>query len=456
MLLVDAGNLLFRGMPAGRDDQGSNQALATAQGIVQAYKAMAYDAVVPGSIDLLAGADFFRQTAEIAFPWVAANLLDSKSQPVFAPHLIKKVGKIRVGIIGLTGGKIGEKGDFIIGDWRKALQKEIVILEASCDMLVVLSSLSSIENEQLQNDFNRIEIVVAADRNGTNMQPVSRQKSLMVQSGGRGKYLGKLDVRRNGTGNWQPASSPNPDQLRSTLQSIDRKLHELEQRQSQTTDSLAGQLDRLRSYRQTVADQLAKQTGTLDGQGNWVLNLFTSAFLPIRPLAGQGEVDAIVKRIKENNNDLYGSRQTVDSNNPAVRQALQSDRIVGVSSCRQCHEHQTAFWETTNHAKAYVTLKTKGQNLNPNCLVCRVTPGNITPDSNTSEMHYLLFLDSERQTIGCAVCHGAGKEHTLSPSKYRPKRLPSIELCLVCHTPERDDRFDYQSKLKAVACPASE
>lgn len=432
----------------------SRQTLVVAQGIVRAYKAMAYDAVAPSSNDLLAGGAFFQQTGGMAFPWVAANLLDSNSQPVFAPHLIKKIGRLTVGIIGLTGGDLGDRGDFIIGDWRKALQKEIGTLETSCDMLVVLSSLSATENKELQKDFNQIEILVAADQHGTNMQPVVFQKNLMVQSGGRGKYLGKLDVRRNGAGNWLKASSPNPDQSKHTLEAIDRKLHDLEQRQSRTSSNLTGQIARLRSYRQSIAEQLSQQSGTLDEEADSIPKMFTSSFLPIRPLSDQGEVDAIVKQIKENNSAVYRYRHAaLRAEDPVVRQALQADEIAGLSSCRQCHEKQTAFWQTTGHAKAYVTLRAKGQNLNPRCLVCHVTSGNITPHSDTSEMLYLLSLGSDRQTIGCEVCHGPGKLHTLSPSEKRPTRLPSTEICLDCHTPERDDRFDYQRKLKAIACP---
>jgi hypothetical protein len=33
-------------------------------------------------------------------------------------------------------------------------------------------------------------------------------------------------------------------------------------------------------------------------------------------------------------------------------------------------------------------------------------------------------------------------------------RLPPEKICTQCHTPERDNNFNYQKKLAMIACPA--
>ncbi len=149
---------------------------------------------------------FFARQCDELFPWVAANVYDKNNNLLFPPHIIKQLATMTTGIIGLTGNDGHSIAGCTIGDWRESLQKEITLLENRCDMLVVLSSLSESENREIQRDFNQIDIIVAADRKRANIQPQAVQNSLLIQSGDRGKYLGKLDITWNGRGNWLAGS----------------------------------------------------------------------------------------------------------------------------------------------------------------------------------------------------------------------------------------------------------
>lgn len=407
---------------------------------------MAYDAVAISSNDLSAGTEFFQGPNANSFPWVAANIYDKNDNLIFFPHIIKKTANLTIGIIGLTGGE-NNINDFFIGDWRKALQKEIASLEQSCDILVVLSNLNVPENEEIQRDFRQIDIIVTADRKGTNIHPKVSQTNLITQSGGRGKYLGKLDITWEGKGNWLAASFQPLADRKSRLNSIDWQLSELEKKQSGESRDFSQKIERLRSYRQKITDQIEKETNSS--------KRFKSFFLPVKPMSSRDDITSIVQEIKTSINTFNRYRRAgLHADDPAVRLALQKDQINGITGCSTCHEKQNDFWKNTRHANAYATLAQLGQSFNLQCLPCHVTAGQINDSSVESEKLYLLSLNNDRQTIGCEVCHGAGKNHLLSPGEVRPVRRPPEEICTQCHTPDQDNNFDYQTKLAAIACPS--
>ncbi|MCP4343244.1 MAG: hypothetical protein GY799_31315 [Desulfobulbaceae bacterium] len=422
-----------------------------------AYQHMSYDAVAISSNDLTAGSEFFLQKREDHFPWVAANIFDRQGKLLFSPHIIKKIGSLTVGIIGLTGAARNGIKDVVIGDWRQAVQTQLALLEKNCDMLVVLSNLSTAVNRELQRDFNQIDIIVAADQRGRNIPPLVKEKSLFVQSGGRGKYLGKLDITWQGSGNWSDGRSPSAKaltDLQNRLRTLDIQLHRLEKQPDLTSTIISQKIDRLQSSRQLIADQIAQLAAEHPEKETKPSKRFNSSFLPVKPRPSSERIGIIVQDIKKNINTFNKYRRSkLQADNPTVRLALQSDEIAGIASCFGCHEKQTAFWKNTRHAKAYETLAQRGQSFNLQCLPCHVTAGKVSATSVHSELLYLLTLSNERQTIGCEVCHGPGKRHLFSPDDVSPVRLPAYDICIQCHSPDRDSNFDYQKKLTSISCP---
>ncbi len=420
---------------------------------------MSYGAVCPSSSDLSAGPSFFLQSSDYSFPWISANVYNRKGKLVFQPHIIKNLGDVTVGIIGLTGNNGHTIEGFNINDWRKALENEIHFLAKRCDILVVLSNLNADENREIQDSFKKIDIIVAADARGANISPTMPQSSLLVQSGGRGKYLGKLDIIGHGNGKWLPATSLfQLDQIKNRLESIDRQLSRLNQpeKQSYPNSETPLKFERLHTYRQTLLDQQARLTKELAEDGRLSPKSFKCRFLPVKPTSSEDGIDAMVQDIKASITAFNKYRRSgLQADDPALRSALQKDEIAGAGSCLPCHEKQTNFWKKTSHAGAYTTLSNEGQSFNLQCLPCHVTAGNVNTSSNQPELLYLLSLDTDRQTIGCEICHGPGKQHQSSPAKVAPVRQPPKELCLQCHTPERDNDFDYLKKMSKIACPAN-
>jgi hypothetical protein len=430
LVLVDAGNLLFK-KPLlnsnGIGDRSNTTALITAYGIVRAYRHMSYDAVAISSNDLSAGPEFFQQSNEASFPWVAANVTDKDAHLLFSPHIIKKSGGVTIGIIGLTGANWSASEDFVISDWRHALRTEIALLEKSCHILLVLSNLNASENVEMQKDFSQIDIIVTANRRGKNIAPQVSHKKLLIESGGRGKYLGKLDI------SWQsPDNSPVAQAHEITHQKNRLRLIDVQQ----------SQLER------------QQETELTEKEKKPVMD-YKSYFLPVKPKSSGDKIGQIVQDIKKSITSFNRYRRTgLRQDDPLVRLALQTDEITGPPSCFDCHEKQTEFWKSTRHANAYTTLSRQGESFNLHCLPCHVTAGKITSGSIESELIYLLSLNSDRQTIGCEVCHGPGKQHLLDPGQVAPVRMPAREICIQCHNSERDSNFEYQRKLATIGCPA--
>jgi hypothetical protein len=466
LIVVDAGNLLFKNPLSGAEGSNDTTSLIIAHGITRAYQAMNYDAVAVSSTDLSAGRAFFRQTSGNPFPWISANIYEPGGDLFFQPHIIKKSDNVTVGIIGLTGNNWNGSRDFIVGDWRKALEVELTLLEKSCDILVVLSNLTSPENMKIQRDFSQVDIIVTADAKGANIKPQMSPNSLVVQSGGRGKYLGKLDITGHAEGNWHISSPQLPQlltQKKDRLTSIDRQLSQLEKQQNEVSgesgesgesENFSNKIARLKSYQKIISDQIAQQTMEIAQSETQPIKSFTSVFLPILPGSSKDNIGAIVQEINESINTFNRYRRAnLHEDDPALRLALQKDEIIGISGCVYCHEKQTAFWKNTRHASAYTTLSRQGQSFNLRCLPCHVTGGNISASSAESELLFLLSLNTDRQAIGCEVCHGPGNRHLLSQGEEKPIRIPPKEICTKCHTPERDNNFDFTKKRAVIACP---
>lgn len=94
LLLVDSGNALF----------GTDSAYSNGQVIITAYAALGYDAVNLSYRDFRSGkAATLALLKDAKVPVVSANLVNVDSgKPLFLPYVVKRVGGVRVAIIGVT------------------------------------------------------------------------------------------------------------------------------------------------------------------------------------------------------------------------------------------------------------------------------------------------------------------------------------------------------------------
>jgi hypothetical protein len=131
---------------------------------------------------------------------------------------------------------------------------------------------------------------------------------------------------------------------------------------------------------------------------------------------------------------------------------------VGTSKCKMCHKGAKKGevfekWEKSPHAKAFETLKAKGEEKNPKCLECHVTGFNAggykIGDADAAKF----------EGVGCESCHGPGSAYkSMSIMKDKAKAvangliMPTEAACTKCHNKNSPTfkGFDFKEYFKKI------
>ena len=462
-LTIDGGNLLFKyeHIAPGL----LQQMTIAAEGIVDAYNLMHYDAVGVGKNDLAAGLSFLKTQADRSkFIWLSANLVRrSDGQPIFSASLTRKIGDMTVGIIGLTGhdGKTQFKpdDDAVILPWQDILPRRIAELSDECDMVILLSNYSNEQNKEIANTFPGIHLIVQSQPRGGNSNPQLINKSLMAQTGKEGKYLGWMLIDWQKSRSWgRNGAVKDLAVKKQELDGINGRISRIEHREpkeSLVSNTSYQNLIKKREQLQTSINFLESELSDYRQTGR-VPSTYENNFITLEAdLPDQPAVEKIVKTVKENINRT-GKKSvavaTAAAGKPGDKRLAETP-FVGWRACEKCHKPQTEFWERTDHSAAYQTLVEAEQQFNLDCVGCHVTAKYETIKISDNDAD-LLTLPSELKQVGCEICHGPGRFHAASRDPKSISRRPAASVCLRCHTPERDEKFNYKNDLIRIACPA--
>lgn len=132
--------------------------------------------------------------------------------------------------------------------------------------------------------------------------------------------------------------------------------------------------------------------------------------------------------------------------------------FVGAQKCKICHTGQKNHnvyekWEKAPHARAFETLKAKGEEKNPKCLPCHTTgfnEGGYKPGAPNA---------SNFEGVQCESCHGPGSLY--KDSKHMKDlftavgdglMIPMESLCTKCHNKNCPSfkGFDYETAAKRI------
>ena len=138
------------------------------------------------------------------YPLLSANVVDAKGNSITGrPTIIKNVGGVRVGIIGVLLGNL--VGDMITakqaGDWRvlpvvETVRKYASALRGQVDVIVVLGHIRDKEEvEAILHQVPEVAVVVAGHNHQSysRMMNVDGRVAVLVQ--GYGEELGRLDLK---------------------------------------------------------------------------------------------------------------------------------------------------------------------------------------------------------------------------------------------------------------------
>jgi hypothetical protein len=461
-LTLDGGNLLFK---QERLAPGLlMQAKITAEGIVESYNLMGYDAVAVGRNDLAAGLGFLQdQAAASKFTWLSANLVSkSNGEPLFSPSLIRKVGDISVGIIGLTDIKEAQRfqeENAVLLPWQSVLPKLVADLTPKCDLLILLSNNEPKQNEEIATSFTDIHIIIQSNPSARNSVPQLKNNSLMAKTGKQGKYLGWMLVNWQKSKTWGHTGAVKELALKKQeLDGIIGRIGRLERREKKED------LEANASYQKLVVtrEQLLSEIIFLENElydlkeSGQIPSTFENNFITLDiNLPDQPEVEKIVNLTKKRVNQV-GRSQAKVAGRTVSGSLLPLEKLIftGWQACAECHKDQTEFWQKTDHAEAYQSLVEQDQQFNLDCLPCHVT-AEYKDIKISGDDTVFLSLPAPLLQVGCEVCHGPGKDHVASQKPTAIYRRPDITICLRCHTTERDEMFNYSNDIEKIACPAS-
>jgi 2',3'-cyclic-nucleotide 2'-phosphodiesterase (5'-nucleotidase family) len=196
VLVVDSGNLFS--VPEGT--RPTEAELRAADLLVEACGRMGMHAMNIGHRETAMGRDFFARPEVKKLPWISSNLLDGSGKPIFDPWIVRTMGNVRIGVIGLASPKgnavvqqrWGEGA--VIADPLLSAKKAIRQLLGQADVILLLSSLSPEEVDLLASENPGICFILGGGAGGTTVRPLQKSGTPVLRSGRNGMYVGRLDL----------------------------------------------------------------------------------------------------------------------------------------------------------------------------------------------------------------------------------------------------------------------
>jgi hypothetical protein len=361
VLKIDLG----RAFPRHVTDELSEYETAT---YFESMNLMNYDALVPSIYELWATpAQLAAIRNRLNYPMIAANVMEKETgRAVFEPFLLKKMGDLTVGVIGVAP----SVSDFYRDVWAfeyataryelldpiETIRQYIGQLRESCDLLIVAGEIPPLSVRRIIQAVEGIDVI-------------------LTSSGYSGFY--PLDPARPSAG------------------------YALTDNSGYFHDTLVINSD-IRSYGLHRVDlTVDKKTGV----AQWVL---LSKWL-----------DGTVRdddRVRQILNDFYASIEKDArywaSYDRRFFWALEEQEALngknafsGVDACAPCHKEIVDQWRMTLHAQAYNTLVKEHKSFYPRCVICHTTGLNYPTGFQISDPDRWL------SGVQCESCHGPGESH---------------------------------------------
>ncbi len=201
MVVVDTGDLFFEKLNIKESLQGS--ARLKAELIVRAYNVIGCDALNVGEMDFALGLDLLKHLEQGAkFPFISANLTDTRNQPIFKRYVIRNVNGIRVGIFGLVSDRIEvtsaikklTKGSVIVQDAVASAESVMKELSGKVDFVIALTHEGVGRDWVIARRVKGVNLVIGGHDKQKIAEPHNAEGVLIVQAGDRGQYVGHLQV----------------------------------------------------------------------------------------------------------------------------------------------------------------------------------------------------------------------------------------------------------------------
>ncbi len=201
-LLLDSGGLLVADPAAVVEP--AQELKSRARAIFRSLAHMGYAAVNVGPHELAIGLENLRQHAAAhKTPLVSTNILDAKTgEPAFKPFIIKEVGGLKVGIIGLStatppaAAKLLKEQGLKMSEAVGAARPVVTALrKKGCQLIIALSELRRDEIDAIGERVPEVDLVVGSKEMELTMRPEFLGRGYYIDPYNKGKWVGELKVR---------------------------------------------------------------------------------------------------------------------------------------------------------------------------------------------------------------------------------------------------------------------
>jgi hypothetical protein len=427
----------------------ANQDRTKAETIARVLHRLDFVAFAPGTNDWADGPVSLAKLAMMS--GATAVLGDPDAAAPFAPYVVRDVGGVKVGFVGIGQPQPGATAPNAEQAVRRGVDGA---KEHGANVLLALAAVGRGEAKRIADAVPELTAIVAGsvkssgEGNTSAAQPEQVGGVLVIQAANHLQSVAVLDlfVRE-------------PLALGRIVRFADATGLELSRKREELTTRIDELHTKIAAWerdpnvaphdvdsRKRELISLESQRDSLDvkpppAQGSF----FRYTLKEIRASLGtdpviDADMLAYYKAVNEHNRAALANRLPPP---PGPDQAT----FIGIDACTTCHAAPRAVWNGTAHAKAYATLSAQFKEFNLECVGCHVT-GYERPGGST-----VTHVDKLRD-VQCEVCHGPGSKHALNPSdKAAIIARPPPNGCLECHHPPHVEGFDPAAKWSEILGP---
>jgi len=183
---------------------GTHPALKTqGQAMIPILNSLGFDAMT-AHWEFAYGPKVFNQrVAELNYPMLANNVYDKETKkPVYRSYAVKEIGGLRIGLVGIASNIVdktmphsySEGIFFTLGRDELPPIVDTLRTQEKVDLIVLVSHLGFPQEMKLLSEVHGIDVCLSGHTHNRLYQPVLQGKTLVIQSGCHGSFLGRLDL----------------------------------------------------------------------------------------------------------------------------------------------------------------------------------------------------------------------------------------------------------------------
>ncbi|MFO7698907.1 MAG: hypothetical protein R6X16_17380 [Anaerolineae bacterium] len=199
---ANQGRVLF--CDCGDTLHGTYPALKTrGQAMIPVLNSLGLDAMTAHWEYAYGPTTFKQRAAELDYPMLAANIYDQGiKERVFPSHVVKEIDGLRIGLVGIASNIVDKTMPPSFSDGleltlgRLELPPIIDALQSQdrVDLIVLISHLGFPQDMRLLSEVQGVDVCLSGHTHNRLYRPVLQGKTLVIQSGCHGSFLGRLDL----------------------------------------------------------------------------------------------------------------------------------------------------------------------------------------------------------------------------------------------------------------------